>query len=505
MTNHLENFQKTHQNDILHYGVKGMKWGVRNDPIKVGKTTLYQNDPTRLGTHRDKVDVGRRALGRKLRKVNKELLQESKRAVALIRADPKYSNMDRATRKQYLEDAAKLIGTAMSSEVADRTARVTPSGRLVTVMKFDEKTNRFTISLRERFKASDGQGEVHRDINKSDSDAMVSEASRNVQTKRRIGKTVGGVLLGAPAFSVGSGLGGLGVQKVMGEDWYYDAVLGHADTDEYEFPISEVVVEFDADLYPIDILDSSELKHYGVRGMKWGVRRELQKAAPKDRPGIVQRRETSDELKHFGIKGMKWGVRKKDKTSGKSSSGEASKPASPNTSGEAETAGDRYNRLKARAASNGPNSLSESDLSFLNSRTSAMAQAAKLNEETEGFVKKALKKAVKKTSERAIQAAVDKAADKFIINPALSKIGVKDKDTQDKVKKVVTETVDKVKALPATATTVDGLKPYIPKNTTLPPDAHEAEAANRKAREDSFRERVYEYDREAAERSAKRP
>ena len=67
----------------------------------------------------------------------------------------------------------------------------------------------------------------------------------------------------------------------------------------------------------------SELMHYGVKGMKWGVRRRARRDAKEftqakmyygegagNRRKIKRVVQHDDVLAHYGIKGMRWGIRK---------------------------------------------------------------------------------------------------------------------------------------------------------------------------------------------------
>jgi hypothetical protein len=60
----------------------------------------------------------------------------------------------------------------------------------------------------------------------------------------------------------------------------------------------------------------SELMHYGVKGMKWGVRRRARRDAKEFTKAVKGARKIKrvvqhdDVLAHYGIKGMRWGIRK---------------------------------------------------------------------------------------------------------------------------------------------------------------------------------------------------
>ena len=110
------------------------------------------------------------------------------------------------------------------------------------------------------------------------------------------------------------------------------------------------------------------------------------------------------DLLHFGVKGMHWGVRK-PRTSGKLTSTPAG--AAPrhsgggkSSTGETHTASHtmdsivRYNMLKRQVKQKGANSLSDDDLKFLNARTEAIGKANKAFHDKDSKIKKAVVTAI---------------------------------------------------------------------------------------------------------------
>ena len=134
-----------------------------------------------------------------------------------------------------------------------------------------------------------------------------------------------------------------------------------------------------------------------------------------------------DDKMDFGVKGMKWGVRrprsvlrteakkratatkaseKKDDTSTSTSSSAGVKAAS----GE-ETSAARYARLSAQVKAGGGSNMSDTDLKFFNARTDAVAKVNKLNEEKPGWLAETSKTVLQNSAKRQMQMVSDTLAD----------------------------------------------------------------------------------------------
>ena len=134
---------------------------------------------------------------------------------------------------------------------------------------------------------------------------------------------------------------------------------------------------------------------------------------PKDY--LVQYRDEPADLLHFGIKGMKWGVRNDSK--GGSSKGGAPVPAlGPETSAQ------KYNRLAQQVKKQGGNSLDDSDLAFFNARGNAVAQAQRFVQRKPGRMEGIAVKAAESLAAEALKNVV-KGASKWGANEAAQKAG----------------------------------------------------------------------------------
>lgn len=111
------------------------------------------------------------------------------------------------------------------------------------------------------------------------------------------------------------------------------------------------------------------------------------------------------EMKHRGIKGMKWGVRKDDSSSSTKGPISAPKDEAPSA---------RYDRLLTNVKKHGANSLSEEDMQFVIKRGEAIRKIEKLNEERPDWFSSIAQKALKKAGERRMNNLAEGYAKKYI-------------------------------------------------------------------------------------------
>lgn len=129
--------------------------------------------------------------------------------------------------------------------------------------------------------------------------------------------------------------------------------------------------------------------------------------------------EAKDVLQ-YGVRGMKWGVRRTDAQLKAAPKAEAAKKANAEpakevfgaASGESSSA--RYDRLIAESKANGASSLSDTDLKFVNARTQAVASVAKLTQENPNWLKETGTKVLKTTAQNQLQGLSDSLAKKYI-------------------------------------------------------------------------------------------
>jgi hypothetical protein len=140
---------------------------------------------------------------------------------------------------------------------------------------------------------------------------------------------------------------------------------------------------------------------YGVRGMKWGVRR----------PRSVLRSEAAK--------------RSAAKPSEKKTESSTSKPSTNPDGSETSTA--RYARLQAQAKAGKGSEMTDTDLKFFNARTEALSKVNKLNEQDPSWLSKTAKKVIQTSAERQMQGLSDALADKYIGKPIKDAIAGTDK------------------------------------------------------------------------------
>lgn len=124
----------------------------------------------------------------------------------------------------------------------------------------------------------------------------------------------------------------------------------------------------------------------------------------------------------YGVKGMKWGVRRSSSQlkAAAAKSGGSEKPAQSKPSGGSESAQTRYARLAYEAKNGQGGAMSDDDLKFFNARTDALAKVNKLNETSPGWLKTTTKSVLQNTAQKQMQSIADGIASKYISDPVLA-------------------------------------------------------------------------------------
>lgn len=149
---------------------------------------------------------------------------------------------------------------------------------------------------------------------------------------------------------------------------------------------------------------------------------------PNDYLGVIVTKP--GDAKHYGVPGMKWGVRRSrkeraaaaakndapKKTDGSKSSTSVT-PKKGNIQDNVESSSARYARLQAEAKAGRASDMTEQDLKFFNARTEALAKINKLNEENPSWLRETTTKVVQQTAQRQMQSLSDTLADKYIGDP----------------------------------------------------------------------------------------
>lgn len=123
-----------------------------------------------------------------------------------------------------------------------------------------------------------------------------------------------------------------------------------------------------------------------------------------------------DYLAHYGVPGMKWGIRKSGSTG---SSKNAGPKAPPKAAPANETHGQRYDRLRSQIKTHGSNSLSQEDLNFVNARTEAIAKINKMNVASPGWLSDTSKVVMQETTKTLMKDIAGAAVKEYIAKPII--------------------------------------------------------------------------------------
>lgn len=197
-------------------------------------------------------------------------------------------------------------------------------------------------------------------------------------------------------------------------------------------------------------VEEEDALQYGVKGMKWGVRRskaQLDKSKDIDTPDDPSHRPGGSGYRDDGTPYQthyrKDGTGYKKYADGKRIELDAPKSDGPETSAQ------RYTRLRETAKSGKASGLSDEDLKWFNARTEALSKINKLNATNPGWLKKTLDEVTKNVAKQQIETVAKALANKHISDPLVEKITEKQKKaTEEAIKKGVEEALKKqMKAL----------------------------------------------------------
>lgn len=176
---------------------------------------------------------------------------------------------------------------------------------------------------------------------------------------------------------------------------------GLDDDDDYEILM---VLKFDTDDNGL-ITGANQLEHSGVKGMKWGVRKDR-------KPAEVEVNTQTGEARTVG------GSRRQRK---KLAADVERDPESYGLKRKPETSSETYNRLLDQAKKQGANSLNDDELMFVTKRGNAINQVNRLNEKKPGWIQTAARNAVQQQANRKIQSLSNDLSDKYIDTSKLTK------------------------------------------------------------------------------------
>ena len=177
-----------------------------------------------------------------------------------------------------------------------------------------------------------------------------------------------------------------------------------------------------------------DLKHYGVRGMKWGVRNasrggkgkptrakvkeDKQRASAKAAEALTSRAEkikagTGRPLVVNGKalsreESVKYLERQAAKLGGKTKTTDKT----ADTKAETNVNQTQYNAIKRKALETGVKSLTDDELKYFNARNEAMAKAQKAFAEPDSWLRKTVGEAIRNAAKEQINAGAKKVADR---------------------------------------------------------------------------------------------
>lgn len=129
--------------------------------------------------------------------------------------------------------------------------------------------------------------------------------------------------------------------------------------------------------------------------------------------------EGDDFLAHYGVPGMKWGIRKSNASGGSKSGGKSAPKGPPPKAPANEAASQKYNRLRTQIKTHGPNSLEPDELNFVNARTEAIAKVNKMNLSSPGWLTDTSKVVLQDTTKTLMKDLAKAAVKEYIAKPLI--------------------------------------------------------------------------------------
>lgn len=347
--------QKTE--DVMHYGVKGMRWGVRRNLSKRDSEgrAQYISDKDRKWQAK---------------------LSDPKR---VNRALKKAEKAQKTSVKESLEGMSRREARKAMKDVNFRAEMAAKSARIMEQVVRDE----FGISKTRIYEAKVTTNDAGRV-------SIVASPRDNAKIARQLAKIE---------------------KRTRKLDVQHDDMGEPDDVDSLVFPTFSLDIETD-DFFPED---DDELMHYGVKGMKWGVRN--------DKSSTRKGKSEDDPVKKTAP------TQPKQNASSKKSDG-PEKQTFGAASGETSAA--RYSRLAAEAKAGRASDMSDQDLKFFNARTEALNKVNKMYEQKPGWLQATAKDVLQTTAKNQMQSVSNALANKYVGAPIAAAIKGKPEDPDKK-------------------------------------------------------------------------
>lgn len=91
--------------ELMHYGVKGMKWGVRRTPVQLG----HRRKPKKIAKRSRESPEGEKKKSAPKKNVHELSDEELRQAISRLEMEKRYKELERSTNPQKNNDGKKFV------------------------------------------------------------------------------------------------------------------------------------------------------------------------------------------------------------------------------------------------------------------------------------------------------------------------------------------------------------------------------------------------------------